>query len=63
MILDEIVADTRLRLARRQAQRPAETLRAEGAARPPALSLVAALAAPGVSVIAEIKRPRPRAAR
>jgi indole-3-glycerol phosphate synthase len=59
MILDRIVAQTKVDLIQRKATTPAEALR-EGLEHTPApLDMAAALRAPGVSVIAEIKRASP----
>ncbi|MBM3189917.1 MAG: indole-3-glycerol phosphate synthase TrpC [Chloroflexi bacterium] len=59
MILDQIVADTRLALARRKEALPESALRERVRALPPTLDLCAALRGPGVSIIAEIKRASP----
>jgi indole-3-glycerol phosphate synthase len=56
-MLDKIVADTRDRLPRLAAR--ADEIRAAAAARPPARDFEGALAAHGLSVIAEIKRASP----
>lgn len=62
MILDDILARTRVDLAARQAQRPRAAVEAEAARMPPARSLAAALRRPGeVSCIAEFKRRSPSA--
>jgi indole-3-glycerol phosphate synthase len=58
-ILDEIVASTRADLALRRRARPLEELAAAACAERP--SLRAALAAPGLSLIAEFKRASPSA--
>ncbi len=64
-VLDEIVADTRTALAERRVERPVEDLVAAGEARiaggAQPRSLRAALAGPGISVIAEHKRRSPSA--
>lgn len=61
MILDDLVTATRQVLARRQRQTPAEELQERIAHRGPALDLAEALGAPGVSLVAEIKRASPSA--
>ncbi len=59
MILDQIVASTRAALAGRQVARPVEELRQAISMLPPALDFCTVLGAPGVSVIAEVKRASP----
>lgn len=58
-VLDDIVAGVREDLARREAALPLAELRARLADVAPALDPVLALAAPGSSVIAEVKRRSP----
>jgi indole-3-glycerol phosphate synthase len=59
-VLDDIIAGVREDLARRQADTSLAELEARVAARPPALDALAALrAAPGMAVIAEVKRSSP----
>lgn len=58
-VLDEILHGVRSDLAVREAQRPLAEVKAAAAAAPSALDARAALAAPGVGVIAEIKRRSP----
>jgi indole-3-glycerol phosphate synthase len=59
MILDEIIADTRRALARRQQAEPESALRARLDAAPRPRDMAQSLRAPGVSVIAEVKRASP----
>ncbi|MFQ5343084.1 MAG: indole-3-glycerol phosphate synthase TrpC [Anaerolineae bacterium] len=59
MILDTIVAHKREELKALKARRPLSELRADAGSTPPARDLAAALAAPGVRLIAEIKRASP----
>ncbi|MFH1085926.1 MAG: indole-3-glycerol phosphate synthase TrpC, partial [Chloroflexota bacterium] len=59
MILDAILADTRALLTERRSRVPVEALRQRIAAQPPPLDLCAALRAPGVALVAEIKRASP----
>ena len=59
MILDEIVAHKRVEVADRQAHTPLATLRHEVVGVPPTRDFAAALAEPGVSLIAEIKKASP----
>ena len=59
MILDEIVAHKRQELAARQRALPLAELKARGSDRSPPLEFVAALRAPGVRLIAEVKRASP----
>jgi indole-3-glycerol phosphate synthase len=62
MILDEILARTRVDLAERKLRTPIAALEAEVRARPPARSLWAALRQPGrLTAIAEFKRRSPSA--
>ncbi len=58
-VLDDIVAGVREDVAARQAALPIEALRDRAAATYPALDALAALRAPGVGVIAEVKRRSP----
>lgn len=58
-ILDRILARTAADVAERKAQTPLAELERAAAARPPRLSLQAALTKPTVAVIAEIKRASP----
>jgi indole-3-glycerol phosphate synthase len=58
-VLDDIVAGVREDLARRQAQTSEADLRSQLLDVPPALDPMPALRAPGVSVIAEVKRRSP----
>ena len=58
-VLDEIVAGVREDLAVREAQRPLAEVKAAALDAPPALDALAALRAPGVGVIAEVKRRSP----
>ena len=58
-VLERIVADTRARVAERRRETPLETLLDLAARRPPARDFTAALRAPGVGVMAEIKRGSP----
>lgn len=57
--LDEILVGVREDLAARQAECPLAEIRARAAAAPPARDVEAALRAPGVGVIAEVKRSSP----
>ncbi len=57
--LDEILAGVRLDVAARQELLPIDRLRELAAAAPPALDAYTALRAPGVGVIAEVKRSSP----
>lgn len=59
MILDAIVAYKREELEEIKARRPLSELRADAGSTPPAGDFAAALAAPGVRLIAEIKRASP----
>ena len=59
MILDRIVAETQRQLPIRKAVTPLATLEARLAQAPPSRDLSAALSAPGVSLIAEVKRASP----
>jgi len=59
MILDTIVAHKREELKALKARRPLNELRADAGITPPARDFAAALAAPGVQLIAEIKRASP----
>lgn len=58
-VLEEIVDGVRADLAERQAQTSLDELRARVERTPPALNAEAALRAPGVGVIAEVKRTSP----
>lgn len=58
-VLEEILHGVRSDLAVREAQRPLAEVKAAAAAAPSALDARAALAAPGVGVIAEVKRRSP----
>lgn len=58
-VLDEIIAGVRADVAARQATRPLEAVKAAAAAAPPAADALAAVRAPGVGVIAEVKRRSP----
>ena len=57
--LDEILAGVRVDLAEREQRVPLERIRERASAVPPAKDALAALRAPGVGVIAEIKRASP----
>lgn len=58
-VLDEIIAGVVVDLEVRRARRPLEDLMAAAAVLPPALDPLPALTAPGLSVIAEVKRSSP----
>jgi indole-3-glycerol phosphate synthase len=58
-VLDEIVAGVREELAAREALIPLDEIKAAALDAPPALDALAALRAPGVGVIAEVKRRSP----
>ena len=58
-VLDEIVHGVRIDLAAREAATPLEDVRAAAAAAPPALDPLPTFRAPGVAVIAEVKRRSP----
>jgi indole-3-glycerol phosphate synthase len=58
-VLSDIISGVREDVAAREAQLPLETLKALVAAAPPAKDALAALRAPGVGVIAEVKRRSP----
>ena len=58
-ILDKILDQTSRDVAARKARVPEEALRAKGQGRPQPVSLNEVLSAPGMSVIAEIKRASP----
>jgi len=58
-VLDDILVGTREDLAARQKSTPLDAVKELAATRPPALDGYAALRAPGVSVIAEVKRSSP----
>ncbi|MEN6480006.1 MAG: indole-3-glycerol phosphate synthase TrpC [Anaerolineales bacterium] len=59
MILDELVASARAALPARQAKAPLAMLKERVAALPAPADLAQALAAPGVGIIAEVKRASP----
>lgn len=59
MILDDILARRRERVAEAQRQAPAAALEVRLGGLPPCRDFAAALAAPGISVIAEVKRASP----
>ena len=58
-ILDEIVAYKRIDLANQKEQQPLERVRADAGVAAPAMDFTAAMRAPGISLIAEIKRASP----
>jgi len=58
-VLDEIIAGVREDVARREAAVPMEDIKQQALAAPPARDALAALRAPGVGVIAEVKRRSP----
>src|SRR3954447_15751562 len=58
-VLDDIVAGVREDLAAREALLPLDGVKAAALAARPALDALAALRAPGVGVIAEVKRRSP----
>ena len=58
-ILDKIVTYKRIDLANQKEQRPLERVRAAARVAAPAKNFAAALRAPGISLIAEIKRASP----
>lgn len=58
-VLDEIIVGVRADLAEREAAFPLETIKKRAAARPGARDALAVLKAPGVGVIAEVKRSSP----
>jgi len=58
-VLDEIMAGVREDVAKREALTSLDEMRVRAASAPPALDAHAALARPGVSVIAEVKRRSP----
>lgn len=60
-ILDEIVAWKQVELERRLAERPLDTVKQAAAGAPPPRDWIGALRAPGVSLIAEVKRASPSA--
>jgi indole-3-glycerol phosphate synthase len=60
-VLDDIVAGVREDVARREAAIPLAEIKARAADAPPAHDALAALRAPGVGVIAEVKRSSPSA--
>lgn len=60
-VLDEILIGVRADLAEREAALPLQKVKELAAARPPARDALAALRAPGVGVIAEVKRASPSA--
>lgn len=59
MILDTLLAETRVRIEQSRATIPAEALREVLAACPPPRDLLAAIKRPGVAIIAEVKRASP----
>jgi indole-3-glycerol phosphate synthase len=59
MILDDLLAAARTRVAQRRALVPEERLREELATAPPPRDFAQALRGPGVAIIAEIKRASP----
>ena len=60
-VLDEILVGVRADVAAREAAVPLAEVKRAVARRPPALDAIAALRAPGVGVIAEVKRASPSA--
>jgi indole-3-glycerol phosphate synthase len=60
-VLDEILAGVRADVARREAEVPLDEIKQRAAAATPAKDALAALRAPGVGVIAEVKRRSPSA--
>jgi indole-3-glycerol phosphate synthase len=60
-VLDEIVAGVQQDVAARQTALPLDVIKERAAAAPPAHDALAALRAPGVGVIAEVKRRSPSA--
>src|SRR5437016_3692357 len=58
-VLDDIIAGVREDVAVREAQVPLDDIKARAAALAPAKDALAALRAPGVGVIAEVKRRSP----
>ncbi len=58
-VLDDIVAGVRADIATREAAVPLDAIKAHAAAAPTACNALAALRAPGVGVIAEVKRRSP----
>src|SRR5687768_14848076 len=58
-VLDEIVHGVRIDLAAREAAYPLEDVRAAAGTAPPPLDPMPAFRAPGVAVIAEVKRRSP----
>jgi len=58
-ILDEIITYKRIDLANQIEQQPLERMRAEAGVAAPAMDFTAAMRAPGISLIAEIKRASP----
>ena len=58
-VLDEIIAGVREDVAAREAAIPLDAVRGAAAAARPARDALAALRAPGVGVIAEVKRRSP----
>jgi indole-3-glycerol phosphate synthase len=59
MILDEILAHKRQELTQRKEALPLADICAQAAGQPPSLDMAAALARPGVSLVAEVKRASP----
>jgi indole-3-glycerol phosphate synthase len=60
-VLDEILVGVRADLAAREAEVPLDEVRKLAAKAPPAKDAIAALRAPGVGVVAEVKRASPSA--
>jgi indole-3-glycerol phosphate synthase len=58
-ILDEIVTYKRIDLANQKEKQPPERMRADAGVAAPAMDFTAAMRAPGISLIAEIKRASP----
>lgn len=58
-VLDEIIVGVREDLAVREAEMPLERVKEAALAAPPALDARAALLAPGISIISEVKRSSP----
>jgi len=58
-VLDDIIVGVRADLAEREQRTPIHDLRAQAAAAPPPRDPIPAFSAPGVSVIAEVKRASP----
>lgn len=58
-VLDSIIAGVRVDVAAREAQVSLSEIKARAAAAPPPINVLAALRAPGIGVIAEVKRASP----